>query len=518
MYSIEGPHKIAIDALQKQIDLRFKEINELRSTQNSHVPVSRLPAELLSQVFLYIVESGLQPVDLGFAWGTFGFRRVCKRWNEVAVGFPHLWARWASSAFVVWGLFNARSKGVPISLTWRPSYDHIRHGDGVLADPTIPGRIRTFDCTGTQDRLEHLLGTFTSDHFPIASSIRLHVTPYDEHGPKENTAAFLSLPFPKLSRLDIKNSLPGSSSPIFTTSNLVSLKLGVPYIGETQHTRSQFSQILQRHSNLQELHLWQGGMPQVDPSEPPAPVILPQLVDLRLYGNAAIIAGFMVLLDMSSPLHNVVIDLEPTSTTTSGLTNAVKKILVLYYECQGLDFPRTADHLTVPSRPQKKTLVFNVESRPTSASDPTYSFELRLGGVDDTLGREICPLFPLDHVREFSVTGLSFSRSEWRGMFEKMEGLVHLQLDKVNLGPAMGALGSGDELKGVYKESADAISNSSNAYSRVARTTHPEPAIVDTQEPRHPPRPTSGIVGNPVRPARRNRLEEFSRSVVQCAR
>ena len=458
MYSLGIPRKKSIDALQKHIDLYFKEINKLRSTQNSRVPISGLPAELLSEVFLYLVESGLKDDRLGFTWGTFRFRLVCTRWNEVAIGFPHLWVWWAPGAFNAWGLFNARSKNAPISLTWLPCWRiEPPFGNGIFEDPTIPGRIRTLDCSGTNDQLEYILGGFGSSHSSDASSVRLHITPYDEQGPRKSTTTFLSLSFPKLSKLDINNSLPDVSSPIFTTSNLVSLKLGIPYTDERRYTQSQFSKILQRHQNLQELHLWEGGMPQVEPSEPPAPVVLPQLVDLRLCGTEAMISGFMDLLSMSSPLHSVIIDFRSATTmTVSALTNVVKKILPSYYEQQGLDYPRTADHLTI-SDSRKKSLVFDAGSRSTSVSHPASNLKLQFSGVDKSLVGEIWLLFPLDRVLEFTAIGLRLARVKYREILEKMEGLLHLRLNKMDPGPVMGALGFGDQIEGVHKVAAETM-------------------------------------------------------------
>jgi len=50
-----------------------------------------------------------------------------------------------------------------------------------------------------------------------------------------------------------------------------------------------------------------GAVPAAETSGALAPVFLPQLVDLRLCGEDAIIAEFIRLVDMSSPLHGVVI-------------------------------------------------------------------------------------------------------------------------------------------------------------------------------------------------------------------
>ena len=77
--SLEGPRKAAIESLQKQIDPLIREASRLRYAQNSHVGISRLPAELLSDAFLYVVESGLQKGDTCFGAGTFNFLQVCKR-------------------------------------------------------------------------------------------------------------------------------------------------------------------------------------------------------------------------------------------------------------------------------------------------------------------------------------------------------------------------------------------------------------------------------------------------------
>jgi hypothetical protein len=98
LYSLEGPRKDAIDVLQKQIEFHLGEINKLRAAQNSHVYISGMPAELLSEAFLYVVESGLKNDDTRFATWTFRLRLVCKHWNEVAISFPRLWVRLVSGA------------------------------------------------------------------------------------------------------------------------------------------------------------------------------------------------------------------------------------------------------------------------------------------------------------------------------------------------------------------------------------------------------------------------------------
>ena len=80
----------------------IEETNRLKYAQNSHIAVSRLPAEM---VFLYVVDSGLRDGDTRFATGTFGLVQVCKH-RRVAVGFPRLWSWWIAGAAKAWPLFT----------------------------------------------------------------------------------------------------------------------------------------------------------------------------------------------------------------------------------------------------------------------------------------------------------------------------------------------------------------------------------------------------------------------------
>ena len=78
----------------------------------------RLPTELLSGVFLYIVESGLQDDDaLATRTSTFNLLQACRCRDEVAVRSPQLWAQWAAGVVKVWPLFKSRLKDASLSLT-----------------------------------------------------------------------------------------------------------------------------------------------------------------------------------------------------------------------------------------------------------------------------------------------------------------------------------------------------------------------------------------------------------------
>ena len=374
-------------------------------------------------MFLHLVESGVQGGNTYFVHGTFNFLEVCRRWNEVATGFPQLWSSWIAGAVKAWPLFKFRSKRSPLSLTWRPQLSNSARD--ILMDPAVPSRTHHIDFSGTSDQLAHFLGVFVYTPLSKVSSIRLQIVKYDDREPREHFSRFLSSPFPKLSKLNVGNFPPDPSSPIFRTSKLTSLKLFLPYGEKERYTLAQFSQILQHHPTLEELDLNHGGVPLSGTPGSPVPFLLPRLVDLRLYGTRGAIIGLVDLIGMSSPLHNVVIHIDYTPDfTVPTLASAMKKIVVPYYNCQGLDHPRKIDTLTISSRKDALYLTFDAQSN----SIPTSNFKLQflwvreLGSVnvvDGTIG-----LLPSIEIQEFTVEGLPLTRR----MLQKMSGISHLRL------------------------------------------------------------------------------------------
>lgn len=389
-------------------------------------------------MFLYVVESGLQRDNLGLVVGTFEFRHVCKYWNDVAVGFPRLWARWPARAVRAWPLFNTRSRGALILLTWRP-YHIPAAGWDVLADPTIPGRVQQLDFSGTGEQLEQLFGAFGSSPPSNASSIQIHITLHStgQHT-QEHLARFLSSSFPNLSKLDICNYQPDSSSSVFTTSNLTSLKLSFPHTTLPRYTLAQLSKILQNHPNLRELDLKDGAMPEVGSPEVPVPFTLPQLADFKLRGTAGCILGLVNLIGTSSPLHNVAFHFHyHRNQNVPALVDAVKKILTAYYECEGLDHPRQAYHLIV-SEGGQGSLFFVARSRSAPVSTPQPTLELQFSKTSELL--KIFPLFPLKDTQELTIEGMSLSSNEYYTMLRKVKSVSRLHLSKLDIVPVLKAL------------------------------------------------------------------------------
>ena len=395
-------------------------------------------------MFLHIVESGIQNTNLGFAAGTFRFLLVCKYWNEVAVSFPRLWRWCVSGAIKAWPLFNARSKDTPLSLTWRPM-PKTPAGD-FSVDPGISKRIRQLNFVGNSQQLTCFLGAFDSNPPSNVSSMQLHIVPYDHREPQGPLARFLSSSFPKLSQLDLWNFLPDSSSPIFTTSCLTLLRLYLPNCKKSRYTLPQFSQILQQHPNLQKLDLSDGAIPLPGPPNTSVPFTLPRLVGLRLHGLEADISGFIDFIGLSSHLHDVTIRFSPDPGSSDlTLTETVKKILVGYYECRGLDHPRKVNDFTVSYSPERAHLMLDAKSRSTLTSNPRSNLNLQFDAIFELAGvamvKETLPLFPLNDVRVFTAEGPPiYGRLHNLQIFRKMVHLSHLRLNKQDIFPALLAL------------------------------------------------------------------------------
>ena len=425
---------------------------KLRSAQNSHVPISSLPAELLSEVFRCVVTSGVQNSDTlsgirlwagnddpCFGIGTFSFRQVCKHWNEVAIRSPQLWVRWVPGATKAWPLFYQRSGGAPISLFWRYSYALDRYPD-IPKHAALLGRVHLLDFRGENRHFEHLLSAFDPIPPSNASSIRLKITPYHAKNPEDHLVRFFSLSFPKLSNLDIGNFLPDLSSPVFMASNLTSLKISFPFSDASRYTLAEFSKTLQRHPNLQKLDLEDGAMPRVEPSGVPVSCVLSQLTDLKLCGTEGCVSGLMDLIGMSPPLLNVVLRFRyPHRQTVPSLVGPVKKIFGDYYGCTEPARHRKAVHLVIERLRLDHALVFVAKaSKSRSAPSPQSTLRLELWGTQKA--PEFLHLFPLKNVKTFSVDGLSHFTPQYRTILPKMKRLKHLGLASVDVDWVVGAV------------------------------------------------------------------------------
>jgi len=110
----------AIKAAQADIDNEIRRLNDcicsLKSRKNSLCPVSRLPPEVLSEVFLVLAEQ-LQAQDrfkVDFKW--ISVAHVCHLWRNVALQHGRLWGKIDVTKPDRTRVFVDRSKGAPLAV------------------------------------------------------------------------------------------------------------------------------------------------------------------------------------------------------------------------------------------------------------------------------------------------------------------------------------------------------------------------------------------------------------------
>ena len=146
---------------------------------------------------------------------------------------------------------------------------------------------------------------------------------------------------------------------------------------------------------------------------------------------------------MSSPLYNVVLHFHrPHDPNAPTILNAVKEILAVYYECEGLDYPCKVNSLAISSRPQGyyNSLSFIVRSPSAPVSTPQSNLKLKFKGKNELF--KLFSLLPLDGVQDFTAKELELSSGGYYRLFRRMKNLPRLQLVALDIGPALEAMRS----------------------------------------------------------------------------
>ncbi|KAK7000405.1 hypothetical protein R3P38DRAFT_3219305 [Favolaschia claudopus] len=119
----------------RMLDLTF-ELNEAQRKLNSFVdPIARLPLEIQSHIFLYVLHSEDQLGHVSIPRANsrlppMGFLSVSCLWRDIALSSPNLWRELElelpsgdSNYFDLCGLFLSRARNLSLSLTLRGSLD-----------------------------------------------------------------------------------------------------------------------------------------------------------------------------------------------------------------------------------------------------------------------------------------------------------------------------------------------------------------------------------------------------------
>jgi len=290
----------SIRTLEEGIKEHGMAVIELKRTRNSLLNVSRLPPEVLANIFGWnVVRKG--DFD-GLEKGSHNFLFVCHHWFEVASRTPELWTFWGITP-KDWSRRHHRSGTARLDLVLGGYEYDARYFDATLRD--------AIEDRATKDivRRVHLEVGDTG----LMRSILDSLTPVCE-GLRPNSIEsfilrnlnkvsidvsdfFAHYRFPKLQRLDLSNcSISSWDHIISRTSILTTLKLDVNYPSPTS-TTSQLLSLLSSNPALRRLALLRRAVPDDGGGEPSVRVQLRHLKELRLDGGSRHVSNLLNQLD-----------------------------------------------------------------------------------------------------------------------------------------------------------------------------------------------------------------------------
>ncbi|KAI0369209.1 hypothetical protein BV20DRAFT_968410 [Pilatotrama ljubarskyi] len=343
----QDDHAAQRKALWDQVKAHETRVIELKGCINTMAPISRLPPEILSEVFALVAISDYEAQrrnhygpSHAYKWITL--THVCRIWRTVALNTPRLWSRIVLTKPDVAREVLARSKKAPLWVSATVAYrDDARLPilDTLMQESS---RIKEFRLTGPA-RLVQALSTKWRLPANMLESMFLSsdVKPFDRDSFLPTlplSSDFLSGQIPRLRRLEIHRITVDWTNPLFCPS-LKTLIVHARY--DTTPKLGEFSQLLTALENmplLETLNLNEA-IPRLpdDATNLPAvqhAVTLPALRSLDLFSDA--IECAKLLRHLSLP-HN-------TRIIVNGRTDrGVKDLVQAFGEQLGhSDPPRTA--------------------------------------------------------------------------------------------------------------------------------------------------------------------------------
>jgi len=268
-------------ALDEQIREHETAIARLKRSRNSLLNVSKLPPEVLGNIFRWNVT--LKGDFDGLEEQSHNFLLISHHWFEVASSTPELWCFWGNT-LKDWARWHRRSGIMPIDLVLDVEKDdgsfNVALGN-VLQDRAIRDTIRRVHLKSRDSLLlSSIISSLTASHKePQHTSMESLILRDKRGGPIDLSNFLARYSFPKLQRLELSNckvsswNLITSRTPVLTTLDLY-LRRFLP--GDCPVTTSQLLSILASYPTLQKVSLsWledrNGGGGDDDSGDPPPP-------------------------------------------------------------------------------------------------------------------------------------------------------------------------------------------------------------------------------------------------------
>ena len=312
----------SIRALDEQIREHEKTLIKLKRTRNSLLGISKLPPEVLGDIFHWNVT--LKGDFGGLDKRSHNFLVVCHHWFEVALRTPELWSFWGNTP-TDWDRWYRRSGAAPLDLVLSVRYYTDDLNDGglngdlcdALKDRATQDTIRCVHLKAEESKLiDNIIDelTTTGEERPnsMESLILWNLT---GTGAVDVSHFFAHYRFPGLRRLDLTNCTISSWDHLSSrTCILTTLKLDFADPSRPSRftptptplpTTSQLLSMLASNPTLQRVALLSRAIPNGDGSESSSRVQLRHLEELRLDGNSQHVLKLVNQLDHPRNLYLV---------------------------------------------------------------------------------------------------------------------------------------------------------------------------------------------------------------------
>ena len=290
----------SIRILEEEITEHERAAVKLKRARNSLLNVSKLPPEVLGNIFGWNV--ALKGDFDGLEKESHNFLLVCHHWFEVASRTPELWAFWSNSP-KDWARWHRRSGNAPLDLVLSGcGYDKRYFDDALcdtLEDHAAKDTIRRVHLsTGHTGFVGSILDSLTLDFEGVRpNSIKSLILENLSKGPMDVSDFFAHHRFPKLQRLKFRNCSISSWDHLTSrTSALTTLELDLN-IPSPIPTTSQSLSILSSNPALRKVALLRRAVPDDRDGKSFPRVQLHQLKDLRLDGDVRCVLNLLHQLD-----------------------------------------------------------------------------------------------------------------------------------------------------------------------------------------------------------------------------
>lgn len=312
----------SIQALEQQIKEHELAIIRLKRSRNSLLNVSRLPPEILGDIFRRNVT--LTGLFDGLGEESHNFLLVCHYWFEVASCTPDLWSFWGNN-LRDWTKLHLRHPTAPLDLvlygSWnkgRSLHESLRNA---LQDRAMRDALRRIHLVARDSELLDSIISPLARCGEIRSSSVESVIIRDEGGSVNLSDFFAFHCFPKLQHLELSNFSISSWDLLNSrTSALTTLDLNFDSPLSTP-TTAQLLLILNSNPTLRRVSISGIAIPDPHSSESSLRVSLPYLRELDLNGNTRHVFGFLHKLDHPATMNSLVIS--AVDSTTDDISETV---------------------------------------------------------------------------------------------------------------------------------------------------------------------------------------------------